>query len=157
MSDEQLIKLVKRYSVLYDISSSQYRDNTIRNNAWEEIAEELHITVEECKERWRKLRNCFTNALKRRLKKSGQALTNIVPWKYYAQMKFLLPHVEGRRSITNLSTNVKDELTEDSQFSEEPESPRANAISSDSSSITVRACTVESGSQFVAWMFAIKE
>lgn len=44
MSDEQLIELVKRHSVLYDMSSGQYRDHSIRNNAWEEIAEELHTT-----------------------------------------------------------------------------------------------------------------
>ena len=44
MSDEELIELVKRYSVLYDMSSVHYRDHSIRNNAWEEIAEQLHTT-----------------------------------------------------------------------------------------------------------------
>lgn len=44
MSDEELIELVKRYSVLYDMSSVYYRDHSIRNNAWEEIAEQLHTT-----------------------------------------------------------------------------------------------------------------
>lgn len=41
MDDEQLIELVKRYTVLYDMSLAQYRDHTVRNNAWEEVAEQM--------------------------------------------------------------------------------------------------------------------
>lgn len=72
------------------------------------------------------MRNCFKNALKRHHKKSGQATTNVVRWKYESQMEFLLPHVAGRRTITNLSTDI-DDSTQDSQLSEEPKSPRTIA------------------------------
>ncbi|CAF4799017.1 unnamed protein product [Pieris macdunnoughi] len=116
MNDEQLIELVKRYSVLYDIRLAQYRDQTVRNNAWEEIAEQMNTSVEEVKNKWSKLRNCFTNALKRRRKKSGQAAAKAVRWKLEKQMEFLLPHVERRYTVTN-----DDDSTQDNEylFSEE--------------------------------------
>ncbi|CAG5039517.1 unnamed protein product [Parnassius apollo] len=37
------------------------------------------VTVDECKENWNKLRNCYNNAMKRRQKKSGQAGKKIAP------------------------------------------------------------------------------
>lgn len=44
MTDEQLIELVKRYPVLYDMSLGIYRDHSVRNNAWEEIAEQMNTS-----------------------------------------------------------------------------------------------------------------
>ncbi|KAF9408106.1 hypothetical protein HW555_012080 [Spodoptera exigua] len=41
MRDEQLIELVKRYPILYNTNLAQYREHTVRNNAWEEIAGEM--------------------------------------------------------------------------------------------------------------------
>ncbi|CAF4875030.1 unnamed protein product [Pieris macdunnoughi] len=121
MNDEQLIELVKKYSVLYDMRLPQYKDHTVRNNAWEEIAEQMNTNVEEVKNKWSKLRNCFTNALKRRHKKSGQAAAKAVPWKFEKQMEFLLPYVEGRSTFTNLSKSNDGDSTQDFeyQFSEE--------------------------------------
>ncbi|CAH4032751.1 transcription factor Adf-1-like [Pieris brassicae] len=121
MNDEQLIELVKQYSVLYDVKLAQYRDHNVRNNAWEEIAEQMNLSVEEVKNKWSKLRNCFTNALKRRRKKSGQAAAKAIPWKLEKQMEFLLPYVEGRSTVTNLSTSNDDDSTHDAEykFSEE--------------------------------------
>nr|CAI5818701.1 unnamed protein product [Callosobruchus analis] len=49
MTDEQLIELVKRYPVLYDMNLAVYRDHTVRNNAWEEIAEQMNTHVEDIK------------------------------------------------------------------------------------------------------------
>lgn len=41
MGDEQLIDLVRRYEAIYNIKCIEYRDATLRNAAWEEIAK-LH-------------------------------------------------------------------------------------------------------------------
>jgi len=42
--DELLIKKVREHQVLYNHGSSDYRDQQIRLNAWEEIGKELNIT-----------------------------------------------------------------------------------------------------------------
>ncbi|CAF4927316.1 unnamed protein product [Pieris macdunnoughi] len=87
----------------------------LRNN-------EVSVTpLEEVKNKWSKLRNCFTNALKRRRKKSGQTAAKAVPWKFEKQMGFLLPYVEGRSTVTNLSKSNDGDSTQDFeyQFSEE--------------------------------------
>ncbi|XP_047022158.1 transcription factor Adf-1-like [Helicoverpa zea] len=149
MRDEQLIELVKRYPILYNTNLAQYRDHTVRNNAWEEIAGEMDTPVEDVKNKWAKLRNCFTNALKRRRKKSGQAATNLVPWKFEKQMEFLLPHLEGRQTVTNLADINDEDSTQHSelQFSEESalspppiiRSPTPGSSSSRASA--ARACT----------------
>lgn len=82
--------------------------------------------------------------LKRRHKKSDQASTTIVPWKYEAQMEFLRSHLEGRPTITNLS-DVTDDSTQELQFSDETESSRFNATPGPSS-FTVRTPTPSSSS-----------
>jgi hypothetical protein len=38
MGDEELIELVRRYEAIYNIKCKEYRDATLRNAAWEEIA-----------------------------------------------------------------------------------------------------------------------
>lgn len=57
----------------------------------------MFFLAEEAKEKWNKLRRCFCNAInRRRNKKSGQAATKIIPWKFEHQMSFLLPFLENR-------------------------------------------------------------
>ncbi|KAF0714353.1 transcription factor Adf-1-like [Aphis craccivora] len=43
--EEMLIEKVREHNVLYDHGSSDYRDQHIRKNAWEEIGQELKISV----------------------------------------------------------------------------------------------------------------
>jgi len=42
--DELLIEKVREHKALYDHGSTDYRDQQIRQNAWEEIGKELKIT-----------------------------------------------------------------------------------------------------------------
>lgn len=42
--DKLLIEKVREHKALYDIGSTDYRDQQIRQNAWEEIGKELKIT-----------------------------------------------------------------------------------------------------------------
>jgi len=47
MSEEQLIVLVQQYKHLYDISDSNYHNNLIKDNSWEEIGKILSTTGNE--------------------------------------------------------------------------------------------------------------
>lgn len=42
--EEMLIEKVREHNVLYDHGSSDYRDQHIRKNEWEEIDQELKIS-----------------------------------------------------------------------------------------------------------------
>lgn len=106
MNEEQLIELVKLYPTLYDRTSSQYKDNATRNNAWEEIAGQLNTTAEDCKDKWAKLRNCFTNAIKRRKKKNPESAANLTPWKHERQMAFLVAHIQRRSNRATDEENL---------------------------------------------------
>lgn len=56
------------------------------------------ILASQAKDTWSKLRNCYSNALKRRnAHKSGQAAKKYVPWKYEMQMAFLQPYMDTRQ------------------------------------------------------------
>lgn len=41
MNDEELIELVRQYSVIYDLSHSKYMDNTYKLNIWKKIAHQM--------------------------------------------------------------------------------------------------------------------
>jgi hypothetical protein len=42
--EELLIELEKQHEVLFDINSVKYRDQHVRNEAWEEIAREMNLS-----------------------------------------------------------------------------------------------------------------
>jgi len=42
--EEKLIELVREHTVLYNHGSRDYRDQNIRQTAWEEIGKELNIS-----------------------------------------------------------------------------------------------------------------
>jgi hypothetical protein len=42
--EEFLIEQVKQHEVLFDINSVKYRDQHVRNEAWEEIAREMNLS-----------------------------------------------------------------------------------------------------------------
>ncbi|KAL3277622.1 hypothetical protein HHI36_012963 [Cryptolaemus montrouzieri] len=101
MGDEKLIDLIQKYDVIYNIKCIEYRDARLRNAAWEQIAKLHGKSVEECKENWNKLRNCYNNAMKRRRKKSDQTGKIIGPWRFEEQMSFLKPYLGDRQAAGN--------------------------------------------------------
>ncbi|VVC24938.1 MADF domain [Cinara cedri] len=102
---EELIKKVREHGVLYDHGSHDYRDQHVRQTAWEEIGRELQISGNEAKLRWNKLRRCYCNARNRRRvdTKSGIASKKKNYWKYEKQMSFILPFLENRKTHENLN------------------------------------------------------
>ncbi|XP_023018562.2 uncharacterized protein [Leptinotarsa decemlineata] len=116
---EELIELVRKYEVLYNPKCKEYKDHLIRTTAWEEIAQKLNEPVEKCKDNWTKLRNAYASAIKRRKnKKSEQAASQVIAWKYEEQMNFLRPHMKSRNTKTNLA-----EPTPESPIDMTPYSP----------------------------------
>ncbi|VEN62489.1 unnamed protein product [Callosobruchus maculatus] len=101
--DEKLIEAVKRYPCLWDISSTYYKCNETKDAAWAEIVKEIKFgDVQSAKSRWKQLRDCHRDALKRqKSKKSGQPTAKIHEWKYQRLMEYLLPYMSNRDRESN--------------------------------------------------------
>ncbi|XP_077284758.1 uncharacterized protein LOC143910240 [Arctopsyche grandis] len=92
MSEEALIELVKQNKCLYDFKAKDYKDTYVRQTAWESIGRALNMTDEDCRTNWTKLRNCYTNALKRRARTKKHKYS-MPQWRHESDMSFLLPFV----------------------------------------------------------------
>lgn len=54
------------------------------------------VPVEDCKIEWAKLRNCYVNALRRRVSLQNRGGKTLPPWLYESEMNFLKPYMNGR-------------------------------------------------------------
>ncbi|KAF6216077.1 hypothetical protein GE061_000415 [Apolygus lucorum] len=61
MPEEALVLAVEAYPNLYDLSHPSYHDNLVKENSWEEIAEQLHQPVDVCRSKWKSLRESYKN------------------------------------------------------------------------------------------------
>ncbi|XP_050316202.1 uncharacterized protein LOC126750595 [Anthonomus grandis grandis] len=104
VNEIELIENVRNHECLFNVKSRHYRNQSMRQEAWEEIAKEINSPLPSVRETWTKLRNAFLNAKKRRQTKSGQETTKVVPWKYEQEMSFLIPHLECRQTKSNLES-----------------------------------------------------
>ncbi|KAJ8727899.1 hypothetical protein PYW08_016284 [Mythimna loreyi] len=105
MNEIDLIKEVEKRPILYDKSVSGFNKTKLRDDAWKEVQESLHVSESECKKRWRSLRDSFI-----KLQRTHGGRTR---WPYHQHMRFLLPHIEPKENGT-----VKKE-PEDSDNEEE--------------------------------------
>ncbi|XP_045473110.1 uncharacterized protein LOC123679723 [Harmonia axyridis] len=152
----RLIEEIRERPCLYDVTSQFYRDLTMRQEAWEEIAYLFNESVDSVKASWTKLRNAFSSAKKRRILKSGQATSIITPWKYEKEMAFLTPFMESRQAHINPEKSEEKSNSED--FSDKPsdddtqETPNFKELERSSSSLehegipAKRLCTSKSKS-----------
>ncbi|PZC86206.1 uncharacterized protein LOC124633492 [Helicoverpa zea] len=88
MNEIDLIKEVEKRPILYDKSVSGFNKTKLRDDAWKEVQEALHVSESECKKRWRSLRDSFI-----KLQRTHGGRTR---WPYHQAMRFLLPHIEPK-------------------------------------------------------------
>ncbi|XP_066585521.1 uncharacterized protein [Prorops nasuta] len=117
--EEILIDLIKDYPHLYDTGMNEYKDAIMKENSWMEIAKALNSSVANCKRRWLRLRERFTN--EKRLQdsetKSGSGASHRSSFPYLGNMSFLEKFIKRRKSYSNciykspneISTEIIDE------------------------------------------------
>ncbi|KAG6447082.1 transcription factor Adf-1-like [Manduca sexta] len=88
MNELDLIKEVEKRPILYDKSVSGFNKTKLRDDAWKDVQESLHVSESECKKRWRSLRDSFI-----KLQRTHGGRTR---WPYHHAMRFLLPHIEPK-------------------------------------------------------------
>ncbi|KRT81236.1 Myb/SANT-like transcription factor [Oryctes borbonicus] len=60
--DKLLIHYVRQYPALYDPKNADYKNQDIRDDLWDTIAENIDKKVSDCKKRWRSIRDTFFRA-----------------------------------------------------------------------------------------------
>nr|CAD7463127.1 unnamed protein product [Timema tahoe] len=111
---EQLIEEIRKYPILWDKTLEEYRNLIIRDNAWENISEELGKPVNYLKSEWKKLQDSHRQAVLRRKTKSVEAAKKMKPWKYEELMSFLLSDISARETQSNVDIGEYSEENEDS-------------------------------------------
>lgn len=97
INEEELIRQIEIRPILYDKSLRGYRKSTLRDQSWKEIAGILGSTIEECRKRWRSLRDAFARHHKHI---SDEPINSKKKkWLYYDQMYFLAPYLECSSTI----------------------------------------------------------
>ncbi|KAG9353516.1 hypothetical protein JZ751_018183 [Albula glossodonta] len=110
MDEEKLIFEVEKHRELYDPQDRLYKDNVRKDAAWSAVAVVVGASADECKAKWRVLRDAFVRK-KRKQAPSGSGASSTRDWKYSEIMSFLLPYLQPRSSRTNLE--VGESTTEE--------------------------------------------
>lgn len=69
--EEKLIELVKTFPSIYNVSSSEYKDRFLRHKNWQTISENLSKSVEQCKKKWKNIKDQYDRTKKKMPTGSG--------------------------------------------------------------------------------------
>ncbi|XP_053610999.1 uncharacterized protein LOC128675551 [Plodia interpunctella] len=98
---EHFIETVRKYPCLWNTTTIEYRDLELKDAAWAEVMKETELSsVKEVKLKWKKLRDCYRDALKRQsdmLAKDPNSARKAYTWKYMELMQFLQPYMNNRK------------------------------------------------------------
>ena len=100
MSVEQIIiEAVSHYPYLWSIKDPVYRDQKAKDAAWTEVASRAGVTVDECKTKWKYLRDRYVRELKKTKFKRSEDEEGAVQstWALFELMSFLESSVRHRR------------------------------------------------------------
>ncbi|KAI8125899.1 Transcription factor Adf-1 [Lucilia cuprina] len=108
LNEEELIQQVAMRPVIYDRSLKAYRKTSLRKQCWAQISEAIDAPVEECRRRWRSLRDSFAKHYKLYQRSDQQQQGNKHrKWVFYDKMQFLIPFLD---SVSYDLDKILDEL-----------------------------------------------
>uniref|UniRef100_A0A4W5N1M9 BESS domain-containing protein n=1 Tax=Hucho hucho TaxID=62062 RepID=A0A4W5N1M9_9TELE len=97
--DEKLILSVFNFPELYNTTLPDYRNGETRSLAWRRISALTALPAEECKRKWKNLRDRYFKEVrqeKRSKEETGERTTS--RWKYRQLLNFLQPFIKPRNS-----------------------------------------------------------
>ncbi|XP_053952632.1 transcription factor Adf-1-like isoform X2 [Anastrepha ludens] len=104
--ERRVIAEVQKYECLYNMQALNYKDAAFKDKLWQKVAQKCGSNVEECKKKWKHLRDCYNRCKKRDLLYSKQypGDTRRKIWRYKNQMDFLSPFFNQKQSLKNRDT-----------------------------------------------------
>ncbi|XP_049283652.1 uncharacterized protein LOC125763952 [Anopheles funestus] len=82
---------IKKRPVLYNMRHKDYKRICLRNRYWEEVALAMNLSIQECKKRWRSMRDAFLKTVRNKSEVERQS------WIHYRLLEFMLPYVVFRK------------------------------------------------------------
>ncbi|KAH1006882.1 hypothetical protein HUJ05_007573 [Dendroctonus ponderosae] len=107
-STEMLIELVEKYPILYDLSHEDYKNIRKKDKLWDKIGQEIHITGEEAKKKWKNLRDTYVRIIRLSKTKTGQAAKQSKKWQWSKHMENFRPFL----TFAKTSSNVPEYLSQ---------------------------------------------
>ncbi|KAL1492918.1 hypothetical protein ABEB36_011084 [Hypothenemus hampei] len=104
--DNLLTDLVEENRPLYDPQNESYKDMRIRDNIWSDIGEKLQKTDEECKKRWKYIRDSYNRYKRKRKCITGSASkSKTSKWDFFERLRFLERVPIERNTESSIVTN----------------------------------------------------
>ncbi|XP_051166648.1 uncharacterized protein LOC127284958 isoform X2 [Leptopilina boulardi] len=109
--DYLLIDLVKYNSHLYNKELKDFKDIEKREQTWHEIAASLNISVNECQQKWVRLREKFSKEkrVQEEFERTGNNKFKLSTWPFYEELRFLEPFIK-RRNVYHKPKNFDSKL-----------------------------------------------
>ena len=103
-----LIEEVRKHENLWKVFLTTFADKQAAINSWQEIADTLlkiniTVTPEECRKKWKYLRDNFQKQKRKEDSRSGDVATRSVTWKYFKSLSFLRNATRTTTSIGSLA------------------------------------------------------
>ncbi|XP_033214735.1 uncharacterized protein LOC117171487 [Belonocnema kinseyi] len=99
INKDKLIRLMYERPVLWNHKHADYRNASLKQHAWIELASEFQMKDEDLKKRWACIRDTFRRELRKILKWSTEAVPYISKWPYFEKMIFLKDTMDARKSF----------------------------------------------------------
>ncbi|CAG5867436.1 uncharacterized protein ACNS7B_014382 [Menidia menidia] len=108
--DDKLILAVLNYPELFNVTLPNYRCTESRANAWRSISVSLGLPSEECKRKWKNLRDRYLKEVRMEIKSKRQGDIIQSKWKYRQLMNFIAPFTGSRGSVADICGNDDDDM-----------------------------------------------
>lgn len=98
LNEEELIQQVHLRPILYDRTLKSFRKSSLRQLHWQEVSNAMGATTDECRRRWRSLRDAFSKHYKQIQRTEEEHVRNKHrKWVFYDQMSFMIPYLDNAR------------------------------------------------------------
>nr|XP_040054124.1 uncharacterized protein si:zfos-128g4.1 [Gasterosteus aculeatus aculeatus] len=106
--DDKLILAVFNYPELYNVTLPNYRCTESRVNAWRSISVTLGLPSEECKRKWKNMRDRYLKEVRMEIKSKKQGELIQSRWKYRQLMNFIAPFTGSRSGLAEVCGSDDD-------------------------------------------------
>ncbi|XP_030387146.1 uncharacterized protein LOC115633804 [Scaptodrosophila lebanonensis] len=102
------IDIVKKYDVVYNNHNPDYKNVEVKMKVWKQISDEIGLSIEASKRKWKNLRDSYTKYL-RSFRVGTKTSKKYQYWAHAEHMEFLKPYQGPGRNSVNGNGKSNDE------------------------------------------------